>query len=54
MNVDDVRELALSFAGVSESRPFAPDRVVFKAVANKIGGHAGPDAVAAQDDVDCN
>lgn len=40
MNVDDVRELALSFAGVSESRPFAPDRVVFKTVANnKVFAH---------------
>ncbi|MEU9987654.1 MmcQ/YjbR family DNA-binding protein [Streptomyces sp. NPDC048045] len=48
MTVDDVRELALSFAGVSESRPFAPDRVVFKTTANNkvfaiLSGHEFPD-----------
>lgn len=41
-------ELALSFAGVSESRPFAPDRVVLKTAANKkvfaiLSGHEFPD-----------
>ncbi|MFD7498211.1 MmcQ/YjbR family DNA-binding protein [Streptomyces sp. NPDC059832] len=48
MTVDDVRELALSFAGASESRPFAPDRVVFRAAANNkvfaiLSGHEFPD-----------
>jgi predicted DNA-binding protein (MmcQ/YjbR family) len=37
MTINNVRQPALSLSGTSESRPFAPDRVVFKSAAtNKV------------------
>jgi len=48
MTVNDVRRLAMSLSGTSESRPFAPDRVVFKSAANNkvfaiLSGHEFPE-----------